>query len=149
MTPKVLLKRPTKEEFYKLVSRSDSESEDYKFLTNIQYCGDDPYQYLCKHAVEFVVGITDGLPIYMGSLLKIPKLGYALSTLIEKDSKHQFSIYRYAKNTVKKWAKKYKVIYAANDKDNEKVINWIKRMGFVQDRIIYDSIILRMEGKDV
>jgi len=147
--PRVELKRFTKEEFYKLVSRADSESEDYKFLTNIQYCGDDPYQYLCKHAVEFVGGKIDGVPVYMGSLLKIPKIGYVLSTLIEKDSKHQFTIYKYAKRTVREWARKYKVIYAANDKDNEKVINWIKRMGFVQDRIIYDSIILRMEGKDV
>lgn len=123
----------TEREFKTLIEEADTnETWGLKRL-------ESPYEYLSKNSVESSGMIGDGRPLYFACLIK-ENDKYTLWTVVNKNVKSQFSMYKFSKRIVSEWAKKYKEIYATMRTVNQNNIEWTKRIGF---KVIsqYDDII--------
>ena len=90
----------------------------------------DAYDFFNKYGYEHF-GLVNGRPIYLAVLLKQDGK-YLLSTIVNRDVKEQFSLFKKSKRELFRWLDKYKEIYAKMEKVNPKNMRWTKRMGFKQ-----------------
>lgn len=90
-----------------------------------------PSLFFKNYAIEQKGIVINNKPIYLAAILWYPELRqYALWTVVNKDVKEQFSLYKISKRTILGWGRKYKPLFATMYKDNPKNIRWTERLGF-------------------
>jgi len=93
--------------------------------------------------------VIDGKPVYCGFAIPVsiqPRI-IGLWTIIEKDTKHHFSIYAAAKTVVHAWANLFGKVYSYTDKNLPHHVEWVKRMGFVEEAEDEKHKILSLTGE--
>ena len=131
----------TKEELDSLIETApEAETEFLREMTDNREIS--PYEFINTYALE-QSGIINGRPIYLGALI-----GNHLWTIVNKDVKEQFTLFKVAKRKAQEWAGKHKRIYACMHKNNEKNLEWTKRLGFKFVKEDNDTVTLEMIGGD-
>jgi hypothetical protein len=119
----------------------DSETRNLKRLVK------EPYDFFQRKAINQEGIVIDQRPIYFGAVtFNQEKERFEIWTIVNRNVRQQFSLYKIAKRISHQWAKTYKEIYATMEKMNEKNLTWTKRIGFVP---IYETdrlITLRLGG---
>lgn len=124
MTNKIEQRFLTYKEFKELML-SASENETKYLFELTQGFQHNPYKWLIGNALEKEGLIINNKPVYFGVLTR----DYHIWTVVNTKVKEQFTLFKIAKQVIKKWSK-YGNIYATMRKDNPKNIEWTKRLGF-------------------
>lgn len=102
--------------------------------------------FFAEHAIACQGLIIDGEPVYCGFLIPVKGI-FGLWTIMEKDSKHQFSIYAFAKKMSRVYADLYGKITSYANKKYPEQIKWIERMGYEKESEDNDFVIFTMSKK--
>jgi hypothetical protein len=132
----------TEKELLRLVEEApDTETRNLKFLIK------DIYGFFRDKAIEQEGIIINKRPIYFGAItFNHIRNRFELWTVVNKDVKEQFSLYKIAKRIALHWAKFYGQIYATMEKINLKNIEWTKRIGFIPIQETDRTITLKLGG---
>jgi len=130
-----------KSELLKLIDEAqDSETRNLKQIIK------EPFEFFQRKAVRQSGIIINGKPIYFGAITQ-RRNKYFLWTVVNKNVREQFTLYKVSKRTILKWVKQLGIIYAKMEK-NIKHTNWVKKMGFKvleeTDNLI--TFYLKLEG---
>lgn len=132
----------TKEELNTIIDEAqDSETRNLKRLVK------EPYDFFQRKSVAQDGIVIDKRPIYFGAVtFNQNKERFEIWTIVNRNVREQFSLYKIAKRISYQWARTYKEIYATMEKMNLKNLEWTKRIGFVP---VYETdrlITLRLGG---
>lgn len=119
----------TEEEFNQIINDAD-ENETW-FIRQIE----SPYKFLIDNCIESCGMVNKGTPSYFAYLL-LEDGKPILWTVVNKNVKEQFSMYKFSKRIVHEWLSKHGEIYATMRTANNKNIEWTKHLGF---RIIHQD----------
>ena len=137
---KVNVRPLTHSEFLWLINNAeDSEVWAIKQLQN-------PYEFLTTNCIEHMGGVINGKPIYFGYLLNYGGSNI-MWTVVAKDVKEQFSLYKLSKKVLMDWLRKHKEIYATMLTVNPINIKWAKHMGFEEIERSNEFVTLKIEEK--
>ena len=128
----------TPQEVIQLVNSAPSWSRDPVIAMG------DYITFFDKHAVAMCGLVIDNKPVYCGFLIPINGI-YGLWTIIEKDSKHQHSIYKAAKKVSHAWSDIFGKVYSYTKPE---FVNWVKKMGFKTEGVEGDYTILSLTKKE-
>lgn len=118
----------TKNEVVQLIKEAHPfETERIGNIT--QKLGISPYDFLKKYSYELKGLVINNRPVYIGSLVR-DKSGYLLWTVVNRDVRHQKTLYKEAKRIIYEWLSKYGEITATMSKRLDNNIKWTKKMGF-------------------
>ena len=119
----------------------DSETRNLKRLVR------EPYDFFQRKSVAQNGIVIDKRPIYFGAItFNQGKERFEIWTIVNKNVREQFSLYKIAKRLSHQWAKTYKEIYATMEKINLKNVEWTKRIGFLPVQETDRLITLRLGG---
>jgi hypothetical protein len=102
--------------------------------------------FFAEHAIACQGLLINGEPVYCGFLIPVNGI-FGLWTIMEKNSKHQFSIYSFAKKMSRVYSDLYGKITSYANKKYPKQIEWIERMGYEKEGEDNDFVILTMSKK--
>ena len=138
------VRRLNREEVNRLIDEAPF-SEVKNLRKELVRQGIDAYDFFDKYGIEHFGLVIDGKPIYIAVLIDNGN-EKELWTVVNKDVKEQYSLYKHSKKGISEWVKKYKTIYATMEKVNTKNLDWTKRLGFKPIIEDDDCITLRITG---
>ena len=118
---------------------NEAPASETRFIKEIKH----PYIHFQRAKEQS--GILNSRPLYFGALMKDGDR-YILWTIVNKNVKQQFSLFKISKRTAQEWAKKYGRIYATMYKGNIKNLQWTKRIGFKPIKEDDETITLCLTG---
>jgi len=131
------VRRLKREELLRLIK--EAPESEARFIKQLKH----PYIYFLKAKEQS--GILTSRPLYFGALMKDGDK-HILWTVVNKNVKQQFSLFKISKKTVREWADKYGKIYTTMYKGNDKNIRWAERIGFKPIKGDGEVITFALEG---
>ena len=139
--PNIEVRKLTMEELNSLIK--DAPETETRFIKKI----DAPYLWMSIFAVEQSGLIIDGKPVYFGAIVRNPEnFNLHFWTVVNKNVRHQFTLFKQTKKMLMEWLNKYKVIFATMYKDSEKNLNWVIRLGFIKIKEDSNTVTLMIGG---
>jgi hypothetical protein len=92
----------------------------------------DAYRFFDRYGIDHFGLVSGERPIYMAVLTEDENKTYHFWTVVNKDVREQFSLFKMAKRELEKWVEKYRTIYATmeNTPEMKKNRKWAERLGF-------------------
>lgn len=128
--------RPLKEEEIEDLLISAPIDETRNLIKFLSVRKEQPYDFFNHHSVFSFGLISNGRPIYFAYILPNKNNEYELWTVVNKDVKEQFSLYKYSKRSLDYALTLYSPIYATMEKCNARNVKWVIHLGFKK---IYDN----------
>ncbi len=140
----MVINRPlNKEEIVQLLNNApESETRNLKIF--LEKRNTEAYSFLNNNAVDSFGLIIDTVPVYFAYLIPCNDR-YELWTVVNKDVKHQFSLFKHSKREINRVLEKFSPIFATMEKYNHKNIAWVEHLGF--KRIYEDKEVITFEIK--
>lgn len=123
------------------------ESEVSNLIRYLRCINQDAYDFLNQDAVYRFGLIADQRPIYFAYII-CKNNKYELWTVVNKDVKEQFSLYKHSKRSLEQALVQFSPIYATMETHNHKNIEWVKRMGFKEIINNGNTITFKIEHKE-
>ena len=116
--------RPLTENELEQLIEEASESETV-FMRELK----EPAIFFNSQIEQFGI-LSNSRPIYFWAVEKKKDNHYYLWTVVNKDVKEQFSIFKICKRNLDRFNKEHGELYSIMYKGNEKNIKWTERLGF-------------------
>jgi len=134
----------TKLEFNQLLEDApDTETRNLKKIcSNIDI---NSFDFFEQKAIDVEGLVINKRPIYFGAIIK--SNNFNIWTFVNSNVREQFTLYKVAKITSHRWAKKYGEIFATMEKVNPKNIKWTKKIGFKMMKETDKLITFKLGGR--